>query len=60
LAAASVSPTLATCGWQNVAPAIESRSIAWTFWPAIFSAATMPSSEALCASAGPGVMSPIA
>ena len=59
-AAASVRPTEATCGWQNVAPGIRSTSTAWVGAPAIVSTATTPSSEALWASAGPRTRSPIA
>jgi hypothetical protein len=57
-ASASVMPTEASSG--------SVKAISGTRWsnaegrPAITSAATLPSSIALCASAGPGVRSPIA
>ena len=51
LACCSVSPTLATCGWQKVAPATRFGSRGCVGAPAIVSAATTPSSWALWASA---------
>ncbi len=60
LAWASVRPTLATCGWQKVAPGISSRFTGWVFSPAACSTATTPSSIALWASAAPRTRSPIA
>ena len=59
-ACSSVSPKEATLGVQNVARGMSMYSIGWVSRPAASSTAMTPSSDALCASAGPWTRSPIA
>ena len=53
-------PIEATSGSQYVQPGTWSRLTGTVGWPAIVSAATMPSADATCASQIVGVTSPIA